>query len=149
MSQDLTPQQPQPHPATQLSPFASGRSTALAAGVNSGAVAVEQERAIAEAQGQLILAKRFPRDVNAAYEELMNACKIPAFAGAVASFQSTTSLIRLIAPDGLIRTVSPGLAALRFEAKTSRLPSRVNIGKPSNVSLNVTRSSPVPSTPMM
>lgn len=47
---------------------------------NVGAVAIEQERAIAEAQGQLILAKRFPRDLAAAHAELMNACKSPAFA---------------------------------------------------------------------
>lgn len=49
-------------------------------GVNAGAVAIESERAIAEAQGQLILAKRFPRDLNAAYAELMEACKMPAMA---------------------------------------------------------------------
>lgn len=50
------------------------------AGTNVGAVAIESERAIAEAQGQLILAKRFPRDLNAAYAELMESCKILAFA---------------------------------------------------------------------
>ena len=37
--------------------------------------------------------------------------------------------------------VSPVLAALRFEAKTSFFPSGENIGNPSNVSLNVIRSS--------
>ena len=42
--------------------------------------------------------------------------------------------------------VSPRVFALRFEAKTSFLPSGENIGKPSNVSLKVMRSSPVPST---
>lgn len=47
---------------------------------NIGAIAIEQERAIAEAQGQLTLAKRFPRDLNAAYAELMEACASPAFA---------------------------------------------------------------------
>ena len=52
----------------------------LQTGVNVGAVAVEQERAIAEAQGQLILAKRFPRDLNSAHAELMIACKSKAFA---------------------------------------------------------------------
>lgn len=55
------------------------RST-LPGSVNAGAVAIEQERAIAEAQGQLILAKKFPRDVNAAYADLMEACKLMAFA---------------------------------------------------------------------
>ena len=42
--------------------------------------------------------------------------------------------------------VSPCLAALRFEQKTIFLPSGENIGNPSKVSLNVTRSSPEPST---
>lgn len=53
-----------------------------AGGVNAGAVTVEMERAIAEAQGQLILAKRFPRDLPAAFAELMESCKIPAMAEA-------------------------------------------------------------------
>lgn len=57
-----------------------GGGRALAASVNAGAVSIEQERAIAEAQGQLILAKKFPRDLTAAHAELMNACKSPAFA---------------------------------------------------------------------
>lgn len=90
MTEDLTPQQggsvtQQQGGAVvnhQGQPFANGRSLALAAGINAGSVAIEQERAIAEAQGQLILAKRFPRDVNEAYQELMNACKVPAFAAA-------------------------------------------------------------------
>jgi hypothetical protein len=42
--------------------------------------------------------------------------------------------------------VSPWVFALRFEAKTSFLPLGENIGKPSNVSLKVIRSKPVPST---
>lgn len=55
-------------------------SRQLAAGANVGAVAIEQERAIAEAQGQLILAKRFPRDLNVSYAELMESCRLPAMA---------------------------------------------------------------------
>lgn len=50
--------------------------------MNVGAVAIEQERAIAEAQGQLILAKRFPRSNAAATAEMMDACKSPEFAAA-------------------------------------------------------------------
>jgi len=53
----------------------------LGHGANVGAVAIESERAIAEAQGQLILAKRFPRDLNSSYSELMESCKLMAFAG--------------------------------------------------------------------
>jgi hypothetical protein len=48
--------------------------------MNVGAVAVEQQRAVAEAQGKMVLAKRFPRDENAAYAKLMDACKLPALA---------------------------------------------------------------------
>lgn len=73
MSQDLVPvQQHQP------APFGPGRN--LASAVNVGAVSIEVERAIAEAQGQMTLAKRFPRDLTAAHAELMAACKSPAFA---------------------------------------------------------------------
>lgn len=72
MSQELVPQ-------NQNQPAMFGRA-GLAAGTNVGAVAIEQERAIAEVQGQLILAKRFPRDLNAAYAELMEACALPAMA---------------------------------------------------------------------
>lgn len=48
--------------------------------INQGAVSIEQERAIAEAQGQLTLAKRFPRDLISSHTELMAACKSKAFA---------------------------------------------------------------------
>jgi hypothetical protein len=58
-----------------------GRALAAMGTANVGAVAIEQERAIAEAQGQMTLAKRFPRDLNAAHAELMIACKSAAFAG--------------------------------------------------------------------
>lgn len=61
-------------------PFAQNQQNNLPSAANTGAVSVEQSRAIAEAQGQLILAKRFPRDLNAAYAELMEACKLPALA---------------------------------------------------------------------
>jgi hypothetical protein len=60
--------------------LALGNRSQLPAGVNIGAVSIEQERAIAEAQGQLIMAKRFPRNALAAYEELKEACAILAFA---------------------------------------------------------------------
>lgn len=52
------------------------------AGTNAGAVQIESERAIAEAQGQLVLAKRFPRDMTAAYADLMEACRHRALAEA-------------------------------------------------------------------
>jgi hypothetical protein len=48
--------------------------------INAGAVAIESERAIAEAQGQMTLAKRFPRSVVAAIEEFKESCRSPDFA---------------------------------------------------------------------
>ena len=48
--------------------------------VNAGAVTIEIERAVAEAKGQMQLAKMFPRDLNASHAEFMNACKMGAFA---------------------------------------------------------------------
>ena len=54
------------------------RSPAL--NINQGAVEIESQRAIAEAQGQLILAKKFPRDMAQAYSDLMEACKSQQFA---------------------------------------------------------------------
>ena len=62
----------------ELSPFDDQRT--LPAGTNAGSVAIEQERAIAEARGQIQLAKMFPRDHAAAFAELMEACKSPEFA---------------------------------------------------------------------
>lgn len=52
----------------------------MAQGVNAGAVTIESMRAVAEVRGQIQLAKMFPRDLNAAYRELMDACRIPALA---------------------------------------------------------------------
>lgn len=64
-------------PATN-NPFS--RMLAAGGGVNNAVVAVEQERAIAEAQGKMALAKRFPRSMAQAHVDFMEACKIPEFA---------------------------------------------------------------------
>lgn len=61
-------------------PFSQLQQGSMPSPVNAGSVSIEQQRAIAEAQGQLILAKRFPRDLQAAFAELMEACKLPALA---------------------------------------------------------------------
>lgn len=50
--------------------------------LNAGAVAIESERAIAEAQGKLVIAKRFPRDPADAFERAMQACRRPELAKA-------------------------------------------------------------------
>jgi hypothetical protein len=41
---------------------------------NAGTVAVETSRAVAEAQGKLLIAKRFPRDEVQAYAKAMQSC---------------------------------------------------------------------------
>lgn len=56
---------------SHINPFAR----ALEGHVNAGTVAVESERAIAEAQGKLVIAKRFPRDQARAYVNIIEACK--------------------------------------------------------------------------
>ena len=43
--------------------------------VNQGTVAIEASRAIAEAQGKLVIAKRFPRDEVQAYNRVAQACQ--------------------------------------------------------------------------
>lgn len=57
-------------------PFAKPIDTRTVAGV----VAIESERAVAEAQGKLVLAKRFPRDQYAAFEAMRAACLRPGLA---------------------------------------------------------------------
>lgn len=51
------------------------RVPANAPGINAGAVTIESSKAIAEAQGKLIIAKNFPRDEHLAYAKVMKACK--------------------------------------------------------------------------
>lgn len=43
--------------------------------INQGTVAIEASRAIAEAQGKLVIAKRFPRDEVEAYNKAAQACQ--------------------------------------------------------------------------
>lgn len=68
MSTEISSAQRQP---SADNPFASRQ---LAGHVSAGAVAIEQERAIAEAQGKLVIAKRFPRDQAEAYQRVMDSC---------------------------------------------------------------------------
>ena len=69
-------------PATQdqqqVQPFQ--RPASFGNGINHGSVAIESERAIAEAQGKLTLAKKFPRSMTAAISDFLEACNSPAFA---------------------------------------------------------------------
>ncbi len=43
--------------------------------INQGTIAIEVNRAIAEAQGKLVIAKRFPRDEISAYNRVVQACQ--------------------------------------------------------------------------
>ena len=43
--------------------------------INQGTVAIESSRAVAEAQGKLLIAKRFPRDEIAAHNRVAQACQ--------------------------------------------------------------------------
>ena len=45
--------------------------------INQGTIAIEASRAIAEAQGKLVIAKRFPRDEVQSYAKAMEACQRP------------------------------------------------------------------------
>lgn len=48
--------------------------------INQGTIAIEASRAIAEAQGKLVIAKRFPRNEVASYAKAMEACQRPSMA---------------------------------------------------------------------
>ena len=48
--------------------------------INQGTVAIEASRAVAEAQGKLFIAKRFPRDELQSYAKAMEACQRPTMA---------------------------------------------------------------------
>lgn len=62
----------------QDGPF--NRSMVAANGGNVGAIAIESQRAIAEVQGQIMVARACPRNINAAHAELMESCKMLAMA---------------------------------------------------------------------
>ena len=55
-----------------VNPF---QRTELSQHVNAGTIEVESARAIAEAQGKLVIAKRFPRNEALAFDEAMQACR--------------------------------------------------------------------------
>lgn len=55
-----------------VNPF---QRTGLSEHVNAGTIEIESARAIAEAQGKLVIAKRFPRNEALAFDEAMQACR--------------------------------------------------------------------------
>ena len=64
-------------PAAPFNPFERARTPEH---VSAGTVSIESERAIAEAQGALVVAKRFPRDEAKAFARVMDACRRPSLA---------------------------------------------------------------------
>lgn len=68
-------QTPAPYPNIPVNGMAAQMDN-----INQGTVAIEASRAIAEAQGKLVIAKRFPRDEVQAYSKMMEACRRPAMA---------------------------------------------------------------------
>jgi hypothetical protein len=77
MSEELTVQNAQTAP--NMPPMQGGVMAQMDK-INQGTVAIEASRAIAEAQGKLVIAKRFPRDEVAAYAKAMEACQRPTMA---------------------------------------------------------------------
>lgn len=77
MSEELTVQNAQTAP--NIPPMQGGVMAQMDK-INQGTVAIEASRAIAEAQGKLVIAKRFPRDEVAAYAKAMEACQRPTMA---------------------------------------------------------------------
>lgn len=80
MSNEVITRDEQGHASLPFGNQAASAGAGMSPSLNIGAVAIEQQRAIAEAQGKLILANKFPRNLSAAHAELMDACRIPAFA---------------------------------------------------------------------
>lgn len=76
MYQNHNQQKPAPHNNPFNKPVAQDENS----GMNIGAIAIESERAIAEARGQIQLAKMFPRSNSEALRELIDACKNIEFA---------------------------------------------------------------------
>lgn len=68
--------------STEKNPMGNKNLTQIAdfSSINQGTIAIEASRAIAEAQGKLVIAKRFPRDEVQSYAKAMEACQRPTMA---------------------------------------------------------------------
>ena len=78
MSEEIVAAEQQP---TQIMPnMPSNGIMAHMENINQGTIAIEASRAIAEAQGKLVIAKRFPRNEVASYAKAMEACQRPSMA---------------------------------------------------------------------
>ena len=79
MAQTVTANRPALVPPRDANPFSAGEIAANAGG-NRGIVAVEAQRAIAEVQARMIIARANPRDPIRAMEKLLNDCTRPTLA---------------------------------------------------------------------
>ena len=61
--------------AVTVTPEVPQNSTMPLDNINQGTVAIEASRAIAEAQGKLVIAKRFPRNEIQAFANMKKACQ--------------------------------------------------------------------------
>jgi hypothetical protein len=80
MGLTLSPNQHQPKTkmnelTTTTTPANPFQRAGLSEHANAGTVEIESARAIAEAQGKLVIAKRFPRNEALAFDEAMQACR--------------------------------------------------------------------------
>jgi len=76
MSKELTTQE-----ATTIQNVETPQAVAMdLSSINQGTIAIEASRAVAEAQGKLVIAKRFPRNEVDAYARIMEACRRPSLA---------------------------------------------------------------------
>ena len=75
MSEEMTVQNTAPNIPTM-----QGGVMAHMEKINQGTIAIEASRAIAEAHGKLVIAKRFPRDEVQSYAKAMEACQRPTMA---------------------------------------------------------------------
>lgn len=81
MSEEITVQAVQESQQMAVAPnMPSNGIMAQMENINQGTVAIEASRAIAEAQGKLVIAKRFPRDEINSYAKAMEACQRPSMA---------------------------------------------------------------------
>lgn len=65
---------------TQIQVLNNANAAGLPTNVNAGAVTIEAQRAVTEAQSKIQLAKMFPRNETDAFDKLMFACSHPGFA---------------------------------------------------------------------
>ena len=75
MSEEMTVQNTAPNMPTMQGGVMANKEK-----INQGTIAIEASRAIAEAQGKLVIAKRFPRDEVQSYAKAMEACQRPTMA---------------------------------------------------------------------